>query len=445
TVSPASGSVFPIGTTTVNATATDASNNSRSCSFRVIVRDTTPPTISCPNDIPANCSSPGGAVVTFNTTATDLVDPNPTVTWLPASGSTFPGGSTTVVCSASDASGNTRACSFHVVVSDTTAPSISCPADMTLEAAGPSGSIATYSVTASDACDANPSVTSLPASGSTFSIGTTTVISTASDNAGNISSCSFHVAVVDTTAPTINCPADFTVPCTSPSGATVSYSVTSSDSVDPSPTVNCSPASGTTFGLGTTTVSCTASDSSGNSRSCSFGVTVNEPNSCLTGNVNLGAGPTSVVDVMRVNGDAGARCTRDVVVPIGAPITVSLDAAPQGPTNPAYVTWAWRSPTSNPRTLVVGGTTIGCTVNPTPLEPAVTPQAFRCVRGSLAASYCGAVTEVGHSPTRGPWSLTRSQGFGRALVFHIQTLMEDDGAANTLHLSLSNTIVLRIQ
>jgi large repetitive protein len=444
-VVPASGSLFPLGTTTVNATATDASNNSRSCSFTVTVRDTTPPSISCPGDQTVGCSAAGGAVVTFGATASDSVDPAPTIGCTPASGSTFPSGTTSVTCTATDASGNSRSCLFHVTVQDTTAPSITCPADLVLEAVSGAGALATFSIQATDACDANPAVASLPASGTVFPLGNTTVVATASDGAGNVSSCSFHVAVQDTTPPSITCPADLSVPCTSASGATVSFSATASDTVDPSPSIVCSPASGSTFTFGTTTVSCTAMDGTGNSRSCTFHVTVTEPNSCLTGNVNLAAGPSQVADVLRVNGSAGARCTREVIVPIGAPITVSLDAAPQGPTNPAYSTWVWRTSAQNSRTLVIGGTTIGCTVNPTPFDAAQSPQAFRCLRGGLGAEYCAGVREIAASPARGPWSLSRAAGFNRAVTFQLQSIEEDDGAGNAMHLSLTNTVVLRIQ
>ena len=45
TIQPASGSFFPVGTTTVNAKATDASGNTATCSFTVTVNDVEPPVI----------------------------------------------------------------------------------------------------------------------------------------------------------------------------------------------------------------------------------------------------------------------------------------------------------------------------------------------------------------------------------------------------------------
>jgi dipeptidyl aminopeptidase/acylaminoacyl peptidase len=78
----------------------------------------------------------------------------------------------------------------------------------------------------------------------------------------------------DTTPPTINVPANITVDATSPDGARVAYTVTATDDGDPNPAVSCDPASGSTFPIGTTTVKCTATDSSGNSANASFNVVV---------------------------------------------------------------------------------------------------------------------------------------------------------------------------
>ena len=74
--------------------------------------------------------------------------------------------------------------------------------------------------------------------------------------------------------PTLDLPADMSVDATTPAGATISYSVTATDDNDPSPEVVCSPASGSIFPIGTTVVSCTATDDGGLTDSGSFSVTV---------------------------------------------------------------------------------------------------------------------------------------------------------------------------
>src|SRR4029077_6654366 len=73
----------------------------------------------------------------------------------------------------------------------------------------------------------------------------------------------------DATAPVITVPANITAEATGPSGAAVTYSVTVTDP-DDAATVSCSPASGATFPLGTTTVSCSATDTHTNASSASF-------------------------------------------------------------------------------------------------------------------------------------------------------------------------------
>ena len=81
-------------------------------------------------------------------------------------------------------------------------------------------------------------------------------------------------APADTTPPVLSLPPGKSVDATSPAGATVAYTVTATDDVDPSPTVACTPPSGSTFPIGSTAVSCTATDASGNSATGSFMVRV---------------------------------------------------------------------------------------------------------------------------------------------------------------------------
>lgn len=273
---PASGSTFAIATTAVNCSATDSAGNTANGSFTVTVRDTTGPAIAgTPGAQSAEASGPAGAVVSYSDpTATDLVDGVRPVACLPPSGSTFTLGTTTVTCSASDSRSNTTSTTFTVTVADTTAPVLIVPVDVEVEATGPSGAVATFTASATDSVDGSIAPVCSPSSGSTFALGTTTVTCTATDGAGNDVSDSFQVTVVDTTPPDVTAPSSFAIEASGPSGAVATFSASATDLVDGALTPTCSPASGTTFALGSTTVTCSATDDAGNTGSSSFVVTV---------------------------------------------------------------------------------------------------------------------------------------------------------------------------
>jgi len=242
----------------------------------IAVLDGTPPEINCPADITLEATGPGGAVGTFTASATDLCDKAPEITFDPCSGSIFELGTTEVNCVATDISGNSSSCNFNVTVEDTTPPEINCPADITLEATGPGGAVGTFTASATDLCDKAPEITFDPCSGSMFPMGTTEVTCVATDISGNSSSCNFNVTVEDTTPPEINCPADITLEATGPDGAVGTFTVSATDLYDKAPTITIDPPSGSMFPMGTTQVTCTATDSSGNSSSCTFSVTAGD-------------------------------------------------------------------------------------------------------------------------------------------------------------------------
>ena len=156
-------------------------------------------------------------------------------------------------------------------------PVLSVPGPIVAEATGPSGAKVDYTATAQDDVDGSITPVCSPASGSVFPIGTTTVTCTATDSGGNGATATFTVEVRDSHPPVLAVPADIQVEASGPSGAAVTFDVTATDVVDPSLVVSCSPSSGSTFSIGTTTVTCTATDSAGNTVTASFEVTVTEP------------------------------------------------------------------------------------------------------------------------------------------------------------------------
>ena len=269
TCAPASGSFFPVGTTTVTCTPTTGSP----CSFTVTVNDAQAPTITCPGNQGAVEAPPGSGSATVNYPAPTVSDNCPGVgapTCMPASGSSFPLGATTVNCTVSDAAMNTASCSFTVTVSAGCA--ITCPANITTSNnPNQCGAVVTYPApTTSGPCG---TVTCTPASGSFFPVGTTTV--TCSEMSGAM--CTFTVTVNDTQPPTITCPANVTANNTpGMCSAVVTYGAVSATDNCTAPAIMCSQPSGSTFPVGTTTVTCTATDAASNTATCSFTVTVND-------------------------------------------------------------------------------------------------------------------------------------------------------------------------
>jgi hypothetical protein len=158
---------------------------------------------------------------------------------------------------------------------DATPPQLALPADLTVEATGPSGATVTYAASASDNLDPSPVFGCSPVSGSVFPLGTTVVNCTALDDADNPALGSFRVTVVDTTPPLLVVSGNLTVDAVNPAGAPVSYLTPAAhDLVDATPTVGCQPASGSVFPIGTTAVTCTATDHSGNAVTATFTVQV---------------------------------------------------------------------------------------------------------------------------------------------------------------------------
>src|SRR5207244_154184 len=202
TCPPASGSTCPTGLTTVTCTPTnsDDANSPVSKTFTVTVNDTDLGLTNLPANLTVNATSPQGATVTYTSpTVVDEDSPGPSASCTPASGSTFPIGTTTVTCTVTDSDDTNSPVSsnFQVVVKDVTPPTLSLPSTITVDATSPSGAVVTYSVTATDPDNAvsDLTISCSPASGSTFAIGTTTVKCSASDPAGNSSSGSFQVVV----------------------------------------------------------------------------------------------------------------------------------------------------------------------------------------------------------------------------------------------------------
>jgi M6 family metalloprotease-like protein len=283
TSSPPLPATFPgVGTYTITWTATDASGNKSTCNQKIAVIDATPPAITCPKD--STMKANDKCQVTYSgpsATANDNCDANPKVTSVPSLPVTFSGvGTYTITWTATDVSGNKSTCDQKVKVIDVTPPAITCPRDSVMKADGNcqvtnSGPRAT----AVDNCDASPTVTSVPPLPATFTgVGTYAITWTATDASGNKSACDQKITVIDVTPPTITCPKDVTLEADA--NCQVTYNgppAAAIDNCDSRPTITSVPPLPATFkGVGTYTITWTATDASGNKSTCDQKVTVTD-------------------------------------------------------------------------------------------------------------------------------------------------------------------------
>ena len=333
---------FPAGTTQITWTATDQINGSTaSCVQNVTVTvpnsgDTTAPTLTVPANVSVTTSSCSATLddELGTATATDTGTCNGAVTitrtGVPAN-FVFPTGTTTILYTATDAAGNTSSGLQLVTVTESPGipPTITAPNDVTANTGPGATSCGTFvsdatlgTAIANDNC-AGVSVTrtGVPA-GNIFPVGTTTVTYTAVDASGNTASDTQTVTVIDNTAPVISCPNNITLEPTCPTGAIGTYTapVGTDNCPNPTTTRTAGLASGSVFPVGTTTVTYSVTDASGNSASCSFTVTVLTPQAVIQNMINT------------INGLPLSGSQRQGLI---SKLTAALDAINQGKTNVA--------------------------------------------------------------------------------------------------------------
>lgn len=326
---PASGSFFPVGTTTVTV---NSGTGGATCSFTVTVEDTgfDPPTISCPASVEVNAGPTCDAVVTVGnptTTGTNVTvvgtrsdgkslytcDENgenctrkttddplsagiTTITWTAYSHSS-PGPFATAEDEEAARTGS-ASCTQMITVNDVTPPVISVSpqtiaADASCQAVVPdftttaqvSDNCACSGSDTSEACaDRVPiTVTQSPAPGTPVGLGTHTITLSANDGSssngglGNTTTTTTTLTVADQTDPVISCPTDIVVELplnSSDVSMPVTYPAATATDNCSTPTITYSHESGSTFPVGTTTVTATATDAAGNDSTCTFNVTV---------------------------------------------------------------------------------------------------------------------------------------------------------------------------
>jgi hypothetical protein len=266
--------------TLVTCTAFDALGNSSSTTFTVTVVDQVGPVFSPVSDVQVQATSASGAVVNYTPpTASDQVTgdvPSTAIQCAPAPGSTFPVGTKTVVCTAPDGETPANVSQTSFVVTVTPQPGTICTPTTCAAQGANCGTIP-------DGCGGTPlscGSCTLPqkcGGGGTANVCGCKLTTCAAQGAtcGTIpDGCGGTLDCGPCPLPTLTLPAPITATATSSGGATVSYSATATDPLDGPITPVCKPASGSTFALGPTSVSCTATNSHGGQTSGSFQVQV---------------------------------------------------------------------------------------------------------------------------------------------------------------------------
>ncbi len=329
---------FALGKTDVVWTATDSAGNSASANQTVTVVDTTPPTVTAPAAVTVEATGALTAVTLGSASATDLVDGV-----LVATASTtgpFTSGETVVVWTATDSAGNSASATQTVTVVDTTPPTITAPAAVTVEATGALTAATLGSASASDLVDGVLATTA--STTGPFALSETIVVWTATDSAGNSASANQTVTVVDTTPPTVTAPAAVTVEATDLLTVVSLGSASAIDLVDGS--LVATPSTTGPFALGEIAVVWTATDSAGNSASATQAVTVVDttpPVISLPANVAVTANGVSTSVAI------GIATASDIF----GPVTITNNAPTAFAPGDTAVTWTATDANGNSSTL----------------------------------------------------------------------------------------------
>ena len=353
---------YPIGSTGINWTVEDAGGRTASCTQIITIvaaDDRDPVTISCPANI--SVTAPEGsceATVSTGTPTTVPSDSNIEVVASRSDGGSlsdpFPGGTTVITWTATDnTNGNVASCTQTVTVAvnsgDTTAPVLNVPANVSVTTGSCTATLdeelGTATATDSGSCNGDGSVSvsrsGVPAN-FVFPTGTTIITYTATDASGNTATGIQQVTVTESPAvpPTIDAPAAVSVntgPDATSCGTVVSDAVlgsaTASDNCPGVTVTRTGVPEGNFFPVGSTTVTYTATDKSGNIATDTQVVTVTDntvPVVTPPAAVTLYTGPDATlcgVLVTDLDGTLGTGTATDNCPGVGA---VSRSGVPAG-------------------------------------------------------------------------------------------------------------------
>jgi hypothetical protein len=325
---PASGTAFEVGTTTVTATATDASDNTATCTLDVTVNDVEAPAAACqditvnlgtsgvyslnPNELDGgstdNCGAVGFGINTIVFDCRDL-------------GETF-----SIELSVTDNAGNFALCTANVTVWDGNAPTVTCvtPVNIPLDRNNDPGACSytaqgtEFDAAATDNCGVASLTNNFnnagTLAGAAFPVGTTQLRWTALDATGNLDTCSIKIRVLDNTPPAALCQ-NLTVQLDANGNGSATAAAVNNGSGDACGLLSLS-LSQTSFDcseVGPNTETLTVTDVNGNTSTCNATVTVEDNNPptavCADPTVNLTSDGITTVGAAFFDGGSSATCS----------------------------------------------------------------------------------------------------------------------------------------
>ncbi|HEX2928052.1 MAG TPA: HYR domain-containing protein [Ruminiclostridium sp.] len=325
---------YPIGTTKVTWSATDANGNTTTGVQNVTVEDTRKPVISIPGDKRVEATAIRTPVAIGKATATDIFPVN---IENDAPADNYPIGSTPVTWTATDENKNSDSKIQNITIVDTTKPLLIIPADITMEA---TALMTPVDIGKAEATDIFPVTIEKDAPADGYPVGVTKVTWKATDANGNVSEAVQNIIIKDTKKPELTVPKDISVEATARQTPVDIGSATGKD-IFPVKVKNNAPEA---FPLGTTVVTWTATDANGNETTKAQNVTVTDktcPNLEVPGDITTEA--TAIATPVTI-GEAKASDIFNVVS--------KNDAPKEYPLGKTKVTWVATDENGNTTTKV---------------------------------------------------------------------------------------------
>ncbi|HZH63491.1 MAG TPA: HYR domain-containing protein, partial [Flavisolibacter sp.] len=320
-----------VGANTVTLTVRDASGNSAGALATVTVVDPIAPTFTIPSSHGVNLGSGCSIVVPDLVTGLSGSDNcgNVTFTQLPVAGSSLSSSHSqthTITITANDGHGNTTSGNVTLTAKDQTFPLLTPPAAVTVNTDNGKCSASAVALGIPSYSDNCPGTTVANDAPATYQKGVTSITWTATDAAGNTQTATQTVTVTDNEKPVLTCPTvpvqcyvssgTYTVPLLTATDncgiASITFAITGSTTRNGSGTN-----AGGSFNEGSSVITWTVVDGSGNSSTCTTTVVINPRLTSLIpdvyavnpgGSANTlykGYGPTSLTLNASVSGGTG--------------------------------------------------------------------------------------------------------------------------------------------